>query len=715
MKKIIKYFILFIILSLSTYYANATHIIGGELNYKCLGNNKYEIALTVYRDCFYGQAQFDNPVSIGIFSNDGKLLDSTFIRFVKDDTLTVVLSDTCHVVPKDVCVHTSTYIDTIELQPRVGGYILAYQRCCRNQTILNIVKPLETGATFLVEISEMALKECNSNARFTSWPPIFICVNEELKFDHGATDIDGDSIYYKLCTPFKGASPVSPAPQPPNPPPYDNISWKPPFGLNNILGGIPLTIDPKTGFMTARPNFIGQYVAGVCIDEFRKGKLISTTRRDFQYNVGLCTNPVSAILAPKIQCNELDVFFDNKSISANKFEWDFGEPSSATNISTLETPNHVYADIGDYKIRMIAQPNTACADTTFHFLTLKNSTLKTDFTFKTEGCSDSILLKLTNTTTDVAGPPKSYKWSLRPQNETETFTSTAKDTTFSIVKSGKWLVTLEAIAQNDCPIQITKIVELNFIDTSFQTSYSGCPGDTITLNPEGNPQFEYEWTPSNLLQNNMLVSPTIVIDTIVNLTMKAKKIGENCLLTRNISIVPSPSLSFYKAIAKPDTIYLGKTAQLETTQDKKTSYLWSPAATLSKANIFNPVAKPIVTTTYEARFQQLGFCAATQRVTVVVIKPTCDEPFIYVPNAFTPNFDGTNDELYVRGNNIDKLFFAVYNRWGERVFVTENKDIPWDGTYNGLELPADVYGFYLKLTCKDGENYFKKGNVTLIR
>jgi hypothetical protein len=70
MKQINKQLLIFIISLLSIYYAHATHIIGGEINYRCLGNNKYQISLTVYRDCFYGVPPFDPFASIGIFSKD---------------------------------------------------------------------------------------------------------------------------------------------------------------------------------------------------------------------------------------------------------------------------------------------------------------------------------------------------------------------------------------------------------------------------------------------------------------------------------------------------------------------------------------------------------------------------------------------------------------------------------------------------------------------
>ena len=141
--------------------ALATHIVGGEMNYTALGNDQYEITLTIFRDCYNGSpnAWFDDPAAIGIYNSKMELIDSLFIPLMGNDTLTPVLSDPCFVVPPDVCVHTTTYRVVKELKPILGGYNLIYQRCCRNQTILNIIDPLDTGATYGVSISERALLE----------------------------------------------------------------------------------------------------------------------------------------------------------------------------------------------------------------------------------------------------------------------------------------------------------------------------------------------------------------------------------------------------------------------------------------------------------------------------------------------------------------------------------------------------------------------------
>ena len=104
-----------------------------------------------------------------------------------------------------------------------------------------------------------------------------------------------------------------------------------------------------------------------------------------------------------------------------------------------------------------------------------------------------------------------------------------------------------------------------------------------------------------------------------------------------------------------------------------------------------------------------------QAIEVVVLDDVCREPFIFVPAAFTPNGDGQNDILYVRGNPIQELFFAVYNRWGELVFQTTDPNIGWDGMYKGKALNSDVYGYYLEVTCVDGMEFTKQGDITILK
>jgi gliding motility-associated-like protein len=108
-------------------------------------------------------------------------------------------------------------------------------------------------------------------------------------------------------------------------------------------------------------------------------------------------------------------------------------------------------------------------------------------------------------------------------------------------------------------------------------------------------------------------------------------------------------------------------------------------------------------------------CSNTDSVSVVVKEVTCEEPVIYIPNAFTPNGDNNNDFVYVRGNTIRELEFKIYDRWGEKVFETTDPKKGWDGYYKGKLATPAVYVYYVEAICFDNQRFFKKGNITLIK
>ena len=88
---------------------------------------------------------------------------------------------------------------------------------------------------------------------------------------------------------------------------------------------------------------------------------------------------------------------------------------------------------------------------------------------------------------------------------------------------------------------------------------------------------------------------------------------------------------------------------------------------------------------------------------------------VYVPNIFSPNSDGINDLLFVRGSNINELEFSVFNRWGEEIFSTNDINTGWDGAYRGNPCESGVYVYYIIVKCNDGTIQTKKGNITIMR
>ena len=345
----------------------STHIVGGELNYKCLGGNQYQITLTVYRDCYNGVPPFDNPAAVGIFDNNNVLVTTVFLPFPGSTVLppTVAQANVCVKTPTNICTEVAKYVGTVTLPPRAGGYQLAYQRCCRNSTISNIVNPGNTGATYYARIPDQSFA-CNSNPVFKNYPPIFICANNQLVFDHSATDADGDVIVYSLCGPLDGGTSGNSQPNPPSAPPYNPVTFKAPYSATNPLGGNTLTIDPNTGLMTGTPTTLGQFVVGVCADEYRGGVLISTTKRDFQFNVINCQpDIVSAAVHAITNCATHTVTFTNNSTGSNTFSWNFGDLTTLSDTSNVKNPTYTYPAVGSYTVSLIAYSavNAKCNDT----------------------------------------------------------------------------------------------------------------------------------------------------------------------------------------------------------------------------------------------------------------------------------------------------------------------------------------------------------------
>ncbi|RZM18633.1 MAG: T9SS type B sorting domain-containing protein, partial [Pedobacter sp.] len=91
------------------------------------------------------------------------------------------------------------------------------------------------------------------------------------------------------------------------------------------------------------------------------------------------------------------------------------------------------------------------------------------------------------------------------------------------------------------------------------------------------------------------------------------------------------------------------------------------------------------------------------------------ENTVFIPNTFTPNYDGKNDKLFVYGNSIAKLKLRVYNQWGQFIYESLNIQNGWDGTYRGVMQPNGVYVYYAEVEFNDGSKVNKKGTVTLLR
>ena len=357
----------FIMLQMASFCVKATHIVGGELTYECLGNNDYRITLKIYRDCYNGHPPYDNPAPLGIYDNFQNLITTVDMTFPGSALVPPTVISPCLTPPTDVCVEEAVYQEIVNLPNIPGGYHLVYQRCCRNGTISNLNAPGATGATYTAYIPDQTVVTCNSSPVFNNFPPIFLCADVPINFDHAATDPDGDSLVYSLCTPFAGGSTNIPSPNPPDPPPFPFVSFSGVYSTTNPMGGtLPININQNTGWLTGTPQTLGQYVVAVCVNEYRNGVLISTNKRDFQFNIVFCDAAIASIPAQQVFCDGFSVDFTGSSINGTNYFWNFGDPTTGSDTSSLANVSYTYPDSGNYTVMLVAyDPLGNCYDTAY--------------------------------------------------------------------------------------------------------------------------------------------------------------------------------------------------------------------------------------------------------------------------------------------------------------------------------------------------------------
>jgi gliding motility-associated-like protein len=143
-----------------------------------------------------------------------------------------------------------------------------------------------------------------------------------------------------------------------------------------------------------------------------------------------------------------------------------------------------------------------------------------------------------------------------------------------------------------------------------------------------------------------------------------------------------------------------------------TSYEWTPKRGLNDPSISDPVAVLSSDQTYYLKAFTLQGCETYDTLTIKIYKG----PEVYVPNAFSPNHDGLNDEFRALAIGITKFkYLKIYNRWGQEVFETTDAKNGWDGTNKGKDLPAGVYVWITEGTDFNGKVITRKGSVILLR
>ncbi len=715
-----------VLLLFPVFWASATHIVGSEIYYTCLGNGQYSITLKVYRDCLIGEAPFDSPAYVAVYNANGGLVTNLQMYHNGAVQMPVVINNPCLQAPPNVCVEEAVYNITVSLPFLAGGYHIAYQRCCRNGTIVNLTNPGAQGATSYVHISEAALNSCNSNPRYDAFPPIALCAGDPLVFDHSATDPDGDLIVYSLCAPYLGGSQADPAPNPASAPPYNTVNWGTGFSAAQpMTSAPPLSIDPATGLLSGTPSQIGQYVVGVCAEEYRDGQLLSVNKRDFQFNVVSCQSFVAAVIpAPQAfhdPCTGRSVTFDNLSVNASSFQWDFGTDAQLDVNSTEQFPTYVFPDTGWFEVTLIANPGLTCADTASQQILIYDPVIA-QIPPQDGQCADGNAFAFE--AQGQFGPGASFLWEF--ENALPA-TSTDRDPQ-SIMFNGEGtfnvrLTVTQAICSDTdettistyprpeaqfapgphlgCPPFAVQFEDQSYSATGHQTLWDF--GDGGTFNSAN---ATHVFTQSGTFDITLTVWTSAGCIDTVSLTAPADVVVHP-LPSGQLTVSPDT-----QSIFEPFFTFSGSSSNAIACSidpgDGNT--LTASMAGCNFAYTYADTGNYYPVLHVENSFG----CTATDTAFLRVYP----EFRFWIPNAFTPGRNRLNDGWGPVTLGVKEYQLWVFNRWGQEVFYSEDPTEKWDGTVQNAgnrETVQGVYAYRVRFRSVDGEPFQYHGSVTLVR
>ena len=726
--------------------AEATHIVGGELELRYLGTQSaytHRINLNLYFDLINGDpGANDGLVTVGIFSKrTNQLIGYIPLNRVSYDEV-VYTRPTCAIASlKTRLIRHSV---DLTLDPNVfndpGGYYLSWERCCRNGTIVNITAPGAAGSAFYLEFPAIG----NGQARFYNSSPVFTipkgdyaCIGQPFTLDFSAKDADGDSLTYSLVTPYNGFSNTgNPNPgalnrqTPPifNAGPYPSVQWLTGISqANEIPGTAPLRVNPSSGLLSVTPDRAGLFVFSVEVNEYRAGKVIGRVRRDYQVLVVDCqtNNPPQLLFRPEGQksfykqgtvltiaekdTNCLNLYITdinpNQRITITNMSGSLpgltlapGELINRTGHDTLQTRFCFGRCVGDGKpfTLLIRATDDGCP----------------------QGLSDTLTIRL-----NIIPSPnnKPLAGTDLPNNQGKV--SVGSSLTFNAFGSD---------IDNDN-------VTIQAVGRGFTLAQAGMNFGSASGVGKVSQPFSWKPTCTQATQTQYLVD-FIVTDTRCNrnlrdtVTVNLAAIGlpsqppsiRTTLSQQVVELTVSPgdssgSTTFDVLGNDPDrdTLRLTgagrgfdfKAAGMEFTNKTglpmlQSIFIWRPGCELMAGRT---EATFVVDFTVDDRSCQPHH-SDTTTVTFHVKSPTVNSD-IKVPNVFTPNGDGINDYFAVKDmpeNSCAEQFKSVEisNRWGQPIFKSTDSNFRWYGNNS----PVGTYYYLILTTARTF-----KGPVTIVR
>jgi gliding motility-associated-like protein len=411
-------------------------------------------------------------------------------------------------------------------------------------------------------------------------------------------------------------------------------------------------------------------------------------------------------------CVPLTVSFESNGFQANEYEWNFGNGL----VLTQANPTVTFTQPGTYSVSLFGR-NTTCPgldliDSSFATIIVIDDSVFSAFNYtEISDCDTNIYFF-----NSLAVNATSYFWDFGDGT-----TSTLQNPIHSYTTPGRFDVKFLAMNDSACNVAdtITQTIDVvvRLKNNIVLANDTFCEGAIVKLSSShyavnNNAQFIWSFddgTTSAIPRPEMLYStPGTYSITLVTIDSAYCNISD----TVSISITIAPN--DVKANFFVETEYkLFEDITFQNLSENATSYLWD----FDDGN-FSTAENPVHRYRRDEDFTPCLIASNSIGCRDSICKPIriLFVGILDIANAFSPNRDGQNDIIYVKGYGVEKLEFRIYNRWGQLIFESNDINIGWDGTFKGVPQEAEVYVYTLKARFKNGvETDLRKGNITLLR
>lgn len=634
-----------LLLLINFFSASGGQFAGGQISYRFInrfGNEYvYELTLKLYRDCFT-EADLNDPVISMINSTDltRNIHPQIYREYIMTNPVVRVLpysSKTyCSVNDPTFCIEERTYTQQVGLPYSPEGFTFYYTICCRNglgnlqsdagNGGIEMVNSIPVGGqalTYVTYIPSHDSVDVNSSPASLNDSVIYACKGKPLQYQFQFSDPDGDSVVVRPAPSYMKVNAATTS--------FFPIFFRNGFTETNPAGGAPpMTLDEKGNF-SGTPDRTGAFALAMVMEEYRNGKLINTSRKDYQVNVYDCEiRKPDAI----INCNDNIAGFLHTNNAVNSYHWDFGVPSILNDTSIIQHPIYLYPQQGTFQVRLRVTNPAGCSDSVFSTAKIYPGGLQVNFDWSGQACKDQPL-QLNDRTVSVAGSlPVTWTWRELHNNR--------------VIGTG--------------------------------------PSITYT-HP---------------------VSGTMPYPLALRLTVQSD-LGCKDSVAKDILIYES-----VKADAGPDRVLpIGQSYQLigNSSTGPNLLYSWSPATGLDDPFIMHPTVSGDQQIEFILTVANEVGCSDKDSVKISFMKG----PAVYVASAFTPNGDGLNDMLSFSPVGVEEIRFEIFNRWGQRIFLSTDPAKGWDGRVKGILQDTGVFIWSAKGKGFNGLPLVSRGTVTLIR